>query len=119
MKAVVLHQHGSVDNLAFEPSYRDPQVTEGHVVLRVGATSINYHDVFTCRGMPGIKVPLPIIPGLDVAGAFVEIGPGVDGWKTVDRVLVNSPNPPTGLRGAMQHGGIAATQNPPAKPNHP
>src|SRR3546814_18040362 len=99
MKAVVLHQHGSVDNLTFEPSYRDPQVTEGHVVLRVGATSINYHDVFTCRGMPGIKVPLPIIPGLDVAGEIVEIGPGVDGWKTGDRALVNPLHPQTGLMG--------------------
>src|SRR3546814_20370120 len=107
MKAVVLHQHGSVDNLTFEPSYRDPQVTEGHVVLRVGATSINYHDVFTCRGMPGIKVPLPIIPGLDVAGEIVEIGPGVDGWKTGDRVLVNPLQPQKGLMGEMLDGGMA------------
>ena len=107
MKAVVLHQHGSVDNLTFEPSYRDPQVTEGHVVLKVGATSINYHDVFTCRGMPGIKVPLPIIPGLDVAGEVVEVGPGVDGWKAGDRVLVNPIHPQKGLMGEMLDGGMA------------
>src|SRR3546814_17928145 len=57
--------------------------------------------------MPGIKVPLPIIPGLDVAGEIVEIGPGVDGWKTGDRVLVNPLHPQKGLMGEMLDGGMA------------
>src|SRR3546814_7174468 len=57
--------------------------------------------------MPGIKVPLPIIPGLDVAGEVVEIGPGVDGWKTGDRVLVNPLHPQKGLMGEMLDGGLA------------
>src|SRR3546814_12790260 len=58
--------------------------------------------------MPGIKVPLPIIPDLDVAGEIVEIGPGVDGWKTGDRVLVNPLHPQKGLMGEMLDGGMAA-----------
>jgi len=39
--------------------------------------------------MPGIKVPLPVIIGLDMAGEIVELGAGVTGWKPGDRVLVN------------------------------
>jgi alcohol dehydrogenase len=76
-------------------------------VIRVGATSFNYHDVFTVRGMPGIKVPLPMIIGLDMAGEILETGPGVSGWKTGDRVLVNPLNRQKGLMGEMMHGGLA------------
>ena len=107
MKAVVLHEHGGPEKLVYEPNYRDPQVTEGHVVLRVRATSLNYHDIFTRRGMPGIKVPLPVIIGLDLAGDIAEIGPGVSGWKLGDRVLVHPIHPQRGLMGEMLDGGMA------------
>ena len=60
MRAAVLYAHGSTDNLTYEADYRPPEIAEGHVVLKVKASSLNYHDVFTCRGMPGIKVPLPV-----------------------------------------------------------
>ena len=53
-----------------------PQAAEGHVVIRVRASSFNYHDVFTVQGMPGIKVPLPVIIGLDMAGEISEVGAG-------------------------------------------
>jgi alcohol dehydrogenase len=82
-------------------------VIEGHVVIRVKATSFNYHDVFTVRGMPGIKVPLPMIIGLDMAGEILEAGPGVGGWRAGDRVLVNPLNKQKGLMGEMMHGGLA------------
>jgi len=43
-------------------------------VIRVKASSFNYHDVFTVKGMPGIKVPLPVVIGLDMAGVVEEAG---------------------------------------------
>ena len=107
MKAVILEQQGSLDNLKLVPDFPDPVVTDDHVVIRVKAASFNYHDVFTVRGMPGIKVPLPIIIGLDMAGEILEIGPGVNGWKIGDRVLVNPLNRQRGLMGEMMHGGLA------------
>lgn len=107
MKAVVLREHGGLDKLQYVPDFPDPVVTEGHVVIRVGATSFNYHDVFTVRGMPGIKVPMPMIIGLDLAGEILEVGPGVTGWKPGDRVLVNPLNRSKGLMGEMMHGGLA------------
>ncbi len=60
MRAAVLYEHGAVENLKFEPDYREPKPGKGEVLIKVKASSLNYHDVFTCRGMPGIKVPLPI-----------------------------------------------------------
>ncbi len=110
MRAVCLHEHGGVDSLTLDENFADPVADEGHVVIRVGATSLNYHDVFTCQGMPGIKGPLPMIIGLDVAGTITEIGPGVDGWSVGDRVLVNPLDPvepQNGLMGEMVHGGTA------------
>ena len=107
MKAVVLEKHGGLDELKVVTDFPDPKAVEGHVVIRVRATSFNYHDVFTVRGMPGIKVPMPMIIGLDLAGEIVEIGPGVSGWKTGDRVLVNPLHRQKGLMGEMMHGGLA------------
>jgi alcohol dehydrogenase len=108
MKAVVLNQHGGLEQLKYVADFPDPRVIEGHVVIRVKATSFNYHDVFTVRGMPGIKVPLPMIIGLDLAGEILEAGPGVDPkWKKGDRVLINPLNKQKGLMGEMMHGGLA------------
>ena len=107
MKALVLRQHGGLDDLQVVTDYPTPKAAEGHVVIRVRAASFNYHDVFTVRGMPGIKVPLPVIIGLDMAGEIAEVGSGVTGWKTGDRVLVNPVNKKKGLMGEMLDGGMA------------
>jgi NADPH:quinone reductase-like Zn-dependent oxidoreductase len=106
MKALVLRQHGTLDELVVT-EHPMPQAAEGEVVIRVRASSFNYHDVFTVRGMPGIKVPLPVIIGLDMAGEIAEVGPGVTGWKAGDRVLVNPLNKKKGLMGEMLDGGMA------------
>ncbi|RAH97431.1 zinc-binding dehydrogenase [Acuticoccus sediminis] len=107
MKALVLAEHGGIENLAVVTDKPVPTADEGHVVIRVRASSFNYHDVFTVRGMPGIKVPLPVIPGLDMAGEIAEIGAGVTGWSVGDRVLVNPLNKKKGLMGEMLDGGMA------------
>jgi NADPH:quinone reductase-like Zn-dependent oxidoreductase len=107
MKALVLRKHGGLEELEVVADYPVPQATEGHVVIRVRASSFNYHDVFTVKGMPGIKVPLPVIIGLDMAGEISEIGKGVTGWRAGDKVLVNPVNKKKGLMGEMLDGGMA------------
>src|ERR1043166_7527907 len=107
MKALLLRQHGGLENLELVTDKPIPQAAEGHVVIRVRASSFNYHDVFTVKGMPGIKVPLPVVIGLDMAGEIAEVGPGVMKWKAGDRVLVNPLNKKKGLMGEMLDGGMA------------
>jgi alcohol dehydrogenase len=107
MKALVLRQHGALSDLEVVDDYPIPRAIEGHVVIRVRASSFNYHDMFTVRGMPGIKVPLPVVIGLDMAGEIAEFGAGVSGWKPGDRVLVNPLNKKKGLMGEMLDGGMA------------
>jgi NADPH:quinone reductase-like Zn-dependent oxidoreductase len=108
MKALVLDDHGGNDRLRFDPDYRDPTAGEGQVVVAVKACSLNYHDIFTRRGMPGIKVPLPLVMGIDVAGVVESVGPGVEGWVPGDRVLVDPFDAQAGvLVGEMVDGGLA------------
>jgi len=107
MKALVLRKHGGLEDLEVVGDYPVPRAVEGYVVIRVRASSFNYHDVFTVKGMPGIKVPLPVIIGLDMAGEISEVGPGVAKRKAGDRVLINPVNKRKGLMGEMLDGGMA------------
>lgn len=110
MRAAVVHEHGDLDRIVLEPKWPRPTASPGHVLLRVRACSLNYHDIFTRRSMPGIKVPLPIIIGSDIAGDIAEIGEGVQGWSVGDRVLVDPlpmPDGPKGMIGEMYDGGRA------------
>ncbi|WP_288829022.1 zinc-binding dehydrogenase [uncultured Paraburkholderia sp.] len=106
MKALILSEHGDVDKLHVG-EMPIPKAVPGHVVIRVRASSFNYHDVFTVKGMPGIKVPLPVVIGLDMAGEITEIGDNVENWSVGARVLVNPLNKKKGLMGEMLDGGMA------------
>jgi len=107
MKAAVFHQHGTLDNLRYE-DYPDPRPGPGEVVLRVRAVALNGFDPMVLRGIPGLKTPLPMIPGADIAGEIVELGsaaaPGK--WKIGDRVMV-IPNQPDGMMGETKRGGAS------------
>jgi alcohol dehydrogenase len=108
MKALVLREHGGADRLRLEHDFPDPSPGPLDVILDVKATSLNYHDVFTRRGMPGIRIPMPCIMGLDFAGEIVELGSEVSGWSRGDRVLVDPINRVDGgLMGETIHGGLA------------
>ena len=107
MRALVLEGHGGQDQLSFRTDWPEPEPGPGEVVVRVGACSLNYHDVFTRRGMPGIKVPIPVVPGLDIAGEIEALGEGVEGWSVGQRVLVDPIWPERGLMGEMLDGGLA------------
>lgn len=107
MRALVLRAHGGFENVAVAEDHPKPAATEGHVVLRIAAASFNHHDLFTVKGMPGIKVPLPVVLGLDMAGVVDEIGPGVTGWKTGDAAIVNPLTRDFQLQGEMLDGGMA------------
>jgi alcohol dehydrogenase len=108
MKAAVLYQHGGPENMVYEENFPDPVPGPGDVVVRVRACSLNYHDIFTRRGMAGIDIPFPMICGLDLAGEIVGLGEGVADWQVGERVLVDPRNRVEGgLMGETIHGGLA------------
>ena len=104
MRAIVLREHGGLDKLMFETAYPDPVCGPGDAIIRTRACALNYHDVFTRRGMPGIQLKLPLIVGNDAAGEVVETGGEVTGFKPGDRVLVDPIN-------RVQHGFLGETMD--------
>lgn len=109
MKAAVIYAHGGPGTLEYVTNYPDPKPAPDEVVVKVGAATLNYHDIFTRRGMPGIKVPMPCILGIDFAGEIVETGSAVKDWKPGQRVMVDPLDRKTGagLLGEVRPGGLA------------
>lgn len=89
MRAVLTTAHGGPEVLRLRDDYPVPVAAPGEVLVRVAATAVNFHDIFTRRGMPGVKIKLPVITGSDIAGTVESLGDGVDPrWLGV-RVLID------------------------------
>jgi alcohol dehydrogenase len=104
MKAIVFHQHGGLENLRYE-DYPEPECGPGDCLVAVKAVSLNGFDPMVLRGIPGLKTPLPMIPGADVAGEVVGTGATVTRWKKGDRVAIVPNRPQKGMMGETLRGG--------------
>jgi NADPH:quinone reductase-like Zn-dependent oxidoreductase len=88
MKAIYFDRHGGPEVLTLGDR-PDPATGPGMVKIAVRAASLNHIDIFLRRGLPGITIPLPHIPGCDAAGVVAEVGEGVTHVRPGDRVLMN------------------------------
>ncbi len=84
MKVAAVKKPGGLDNLVIEER-PDPKPGPGEVLVRVRASSLNYHDFVVVMG--GIPTPDGRIPMSDGAGEVVAVGDGVTKWKVGDKVL--------------------------------
>jgi NADPH:quinone reductase-like Zn-dependent oxidoreductase len=73
VKAVRFHEHGPPDVLRYEDA-PDPVPAPGRAIVRVRAVALNHLDLWQRRGIDRVRIPLPHIPGSDVAGEVVEGG---------------------------------------------
>ncbi|MEQ9814086.1 MAG: zinc-binding dehydrogenase [Azospirillaceae bacterium] len=106
MRAVVFHEHGPIENLRVE-TLPDPAPGPGECLLRVRAVTLNGFDPMVMRGIPGLKTPLPMIPGADIAGEIVALGDGVDQARlSVGQRVGVQPNRPNGMMGETLRGGL-------------
>ncbi|MFO0559314.1 MAG: NAD(P)-dependent alcohol dehydrogenase [Polyangiales bacterium] len=64
-----------------------PVAAAGQVLVRVGATSLNYRDLLTVRGLYNPRMKLPVIPLSDGAGVVSAVGEGVTKFRVGDRVM--------------------------------
>lgn len=90
MKALFFETHGTLDVLQYG-DFPAPEIPAGWVKVKVNAASLNYMDIFSRQGIPGVKIELPGITGSDCAGEVAELGEGVEGWNIGERVLIYSP----------------------------
>jgi NADPH:quinone reductase-like Zn-dependent oxidoreductase len=65
-----------------------PQPVSGEVQVRVRAIALNHIDVWGWRGMAFAKRKLPLVVGVESAGEVVAAGPGVEGLRPGQRVVV-------------------------------
>lgn len=88
MKGILFYGHGGPEVLRYE-DLPEPEAGEDEVVIRINAVGMNYNDIWARKGLPGIKVILPHIPGTDATGEVVQIGRRVSTVKVGDRVAVH------------------------------
>jgi len=85
MLAQVLQKPGGPENLKLI-EIPVPELTAGHVLIRIAATSVNPIDVKIRQGLPiGPVLPSPI--GCDMAGTVMAAGAGVSQFKPGDEVF--------------------------------
>jgi putative PIG3 family NAD(P)H quinone oxidoreductase len=86
MTAIVIRAPGGPDVLV--PEQRPvPQPGEGEVLVKVAAAGVNRPDVMQRQGLYPPPKGATDIPGLEIAGEVVALGPGVTRWKIGDRVM--------------------------------
>lgn len=84
MKVAALKKPGGLDNIVSETRL-DPTPGAGQVLMRVHASSLNYHDYVVALG--GIPTPDGRVLMSDGAGEVIGVGEGVTRFKVGDKVL--------------------------------
>jgi NADPH:quinone reductase-like Zn-dependent oxidoreductase len=87
MRAILFQKHGGPEVLQYTEA-PVPLLRANEVLVRVKACALNHLDLWVRRGLPGVKIPLPHIPGSDIAGEIAEIGADVTTVKVGDKVVL-------------------------------
>jgi NADPH2:quinone reductase len=89
MQAVQFQEHGDRDVLEYG-EFPDPEPGPGEVLFDVKAGALNHLDVHTRRGLPGVDLEMPHIPGSDAAGVVTAVGDEVSRFEPGDHVAVTA-----------------------------
>ncbi|MGB8058104.1 MAG: alcohol dehydrogenase catalytic domain-containing protein, partial [Pseudolabrys sp.] len=86
MTAIGIKAAGGPDMLVPE---KRPVPTPGNeeILVKVAAAGVNRPDVMQRMGLYPPPPGAPDIPGLEIAGEVVALGPNVKRWKVGDRVM--------------------------------
>jgi NADPH:quinone reductase-like Zn-dependent oxidoreductase len=87
VKAVVFHQHGGPEVLTYTEA-AEPGISAREVLVRVRACALNHLDLWVRGGLPNVPIPLPHIPGSDVAGEVAKIGADVTSVRVGQKVVL-------------------------------
>ncbi len=86
MTAIGIKAPGGPDMLV--PEQRPvPTPGDGEILVKVAAAGVNRPDVMQRQGLYPPPPGAPDIPGLEIAGEVVALGPNVKRWKIGDRVM--------------------------------
>ena len=83
MKAIRIHTPGGPEALQYD-DVAEPTPGAGQAVVKLAAAGVNFIDVYFRTG--AYKAPLPLVLGLEGAGAVTAVGAGVTDVKVGDVV---------------------------------
>ena len=89
MYAVQFAEHGDRDVIGYAER-PTPSADRDEVLVDVKAGALNHLDVWTRRGLPGIDLEFPHVPGSDAAGVVESVGDSVTRFEEGDRVAVSA-----------------------------
>ncbi len=87
MKAIIFQQHGGPEVLQYTDA-PVPTLRANEVLVRVRACALNHLDLWVRGGLPNVPIPLPHIPGSDIAGEIAQIGGDVTTVKVGQKVVL-------------------------------
>lgn len=88
MRAIIIPRHGGAEVLSSVDDFPEPVAGNREAVVEVAATTVNQMDLLVRNGYPNRAIPLPHVPGGDVAGTVLSVGKEVTTVQVGDRVLV-------------------------------
>lgn len=89
MRAIRCIAYGEPSHLFIE-EIEDPVAKPGEVVVAVEAAGLGYVDALLVRGTYQVKLPLPFIPGSELAGAINSVGEDVSTELIGRRVMARA-----------------------------
>jgi len=89
MKAIVCNDFGPIQNIEYK-DVNEPIIQDESVIINVKSVGVNFPDGLLVQGKYQLKPDTPFIPGMEVAGEIVKIGPNVSSLKIGDRVAALS-----------------------------
>ena len=84
MKQIQLSKPGGLENLKLTDT-ENPSLKDNEVLLKVHASSLNYHDLMVALGL--IPTEDKRVPLSDAAGEILEVGKDVSKWTAGDKVM--------------------------------
>lgn len=84
MKQIQLSKPGGLENLKLTDT-ENPSPKDNEVLLKVHASSLNYHDLMVALGL--IPTKDKRVPLSDAAGEILEVGKDVSKWTVGDKVM--------------------------------
>jgi NADPH:quinone reductase-like Zn-dependent oxidoreductase len=87
VKAILFRQHGGPEVLQYVDA-PEPEPRPNEVLVRVRACALNHLDLWVRGGLPNVPIPLPHIPGSDVAGEIAKIGAEVTTVRVGQKVVL-------------------------------
>ncbi len=84
MKQIQLSKPGGLENLKLTDT-ETPSLKDNEVLLKVHASSLNYHDLMVALGL--IPTEDKRVPLSDAAGEILEVGKNVSKWTVGDKVM--------------------------------